>query len=161
MDEIQSVATTCWFVEAYPTFFCVCVFFAQYSRVRTVLAWFLNYRLNVILCQDTCELICFKLGLMLNTTELYTLIPVWMTLMFTQDHRVTGKLVLVQSLCCKVAWSNANVCDGWLIREMTMKKSCKYCEYGLFEHLLFLSLYFIILHDRYIGCLKLVKIEQI
>ena len=47
---------------------------------------------NIVLCQYSCELICFKLGMMIDSTKLYNLIPVWMTLMFT---KVTGKLELV------------------------------------------------------------------
>ena len=60
-----------------------------------------------------------------------------MTLMFTEDHRVTGKLDFVQSFCCKIAWSNLNVCDGY-VGEMTVQKSCEYGKYGSFEHLIFL-----------------------
>ena len=33
-------------------------------------------------------------------------------LMFTQGHRVMGKLEIVQLFCCIVAWSNSNVHDG-------------------------------------------------
>ena len=66
--------------------------------------------------EDTYELICFKLGMLLNATILYSLIPVWMTLMVTQGHMVKGNLELVQSFCCKVAWSNSNVLDSWLCR---------------------------------------------
>ena len=44
--------------------------------------------LDIIVCQGTFKLICLKFGVMLNTTKLYSLIPVWMTLMFTQGHRV-------------------------------------------------------------------------
>ena len=54
------------------------------------------------MCQDTCELFCFKLDMMLDRTRLYSLILVCMTLMFTQGHRVIGKLELVQLFCCKV-----------------------------------------------------------
>ena len=36
---------------------------------------------NIIMCQDTCEPVCFKLGVMLDTTQLYSLIPVWVTFM--------------------------------------------------------------------------------
>ena len=43
------------------------------------------------MCQDTCEPICFKFGLMLYATKLYSFIPVCMTLMFTQGYRVMGK----------------------------------------------------------------------
>ena len=91
---------------------------------------------DVILWNVHLTLCAFKLGILLNTIRLYSLIPVWMTLMFTDDHRVTGQLELVQSFCCKVAWSDSDVRDYWL-KEMTVKKSCKYGKYGLFEHLLF------------------------
>ena len=66
------------------------------------------------MCQDTCEPIWFKRGMMINTNKLYSMIPVWMMLMFTQGHRDTGKLEPVQSFCYKVAWSKSNVRDGWL-----------------------------------------------
>ena len=56
-----------------------------YSRERTLLTWFYEiHTFNIVVCQDTYELICFKLGMMLNTTKLYRLISVWMTLVFTQ-----------------------------------------------------------------------------
>ena len=51
--------------------------------------------ISIIMCQDTCELICFKLGMILNTTKLNSLIPVWMTLMFTQGHGVTGQVEIM------------------------------------------------------------------
>ena len=51
---------------------------------------------------------------MLSTTDLYSMIPVWMT--FTEGHRVMGKLELVQLFCYKAAWSNPNVCNGWLCK---------------------------------------------
>ena len=83
------------------------------------LCWhdFMTYMFNIVMYRDTCDPICFKLGMMLHTTKLYCLIPVWMTLMFSQGHRIIGKLELVQSFCYKVAWSNWNVCDGWLCKE--------------------------------------------
>ena len=52
---------------------------------------------------------------MLNMTKVGS-VPVWMTLMFTQGHRVMEKLKLVQSFCCKVALSNSNVHNGWLCK---------------------------------------------
>ena len=58
---------------------------------------------SVVLCQDTCETICFKLGMMLEITTLYSLIPFCVTLVFTQGHRVTGKLEPVKRFWCKVA----------------------------------------------------------
>ena len=58
------------------------------------------------LCYYTCEPISFKLSLITDMTMLYFMSPVWMTFTFTDDHRVTRKLQLVQSFCCKVAWSD-------------------------------------------------------
>ena len=49
---------------------------------------------NIIMCQGTCKPIGFKLGMMLNTTKIYSLVPVLVTLMFSQNHMVTGKLEL-------------------------------------------------------------------
>ena len=59
---------------------------------------------------------------------------VWVTLIFSQNHRALGKLGFVQSFTCKVAWSNLNICGGWLWRELTSKKSWKLGKYGLYEH---------------------------
>ena len=100
------------------------------------LCWhdFIKYMINIVLCWDICEPICFKLGMVLYMTKLYTLIPVWMTLMFTQGHRKAG---IVQSVCCKVAWSNSNVHDYWLWKGSDCEKVL-YGDYGSFEHLLFL-----------------------
>ena len=69
------------------------------------------------MCHDIFEPICFKLDMMLNIAKLYSLIHVWMTLMFIHGHRASEKVELVQSLCYKVAWSNWNVHDGWLCKE--------------------------------------------
>ena len=89
------------------------------------------------MCPDTCDQVYFKLGTMLHTTKFYGLIPVWMTLRFTQGHRITWKLELAQSFCCKVAWSNPNVMVDYAWQ---VKKSCENGEYGLFEHWLFIFL---------------------
>ena len=37
----------------------------------------------------------------------------------------------------------------YVTREMTMKKSCKYGEYGLFEQLLFMSVLLLVLHETF------------
>ena len=50
---------------------------------------------SIVICHDTCEPICFRLGVMLNSTKLYSLVPV----RITQGHRVTGNVQLVQSFC--------------------------------------------------------------
>ena len=75
------------------------------------LCWhdFKKYMFDMVMCQDTCEPISFELGMMLNTTDLYSLIPVWMTLMVTQGHRVAGKLEIVQSFWCKASIHEAVV----------------------------------------------------
>ena len=62
------------------------------------------------------EMICFKLCMVLDMTKLFSFIPVWVTLAFTQAWRVTGKIQLVLSFWCKVAWSNTNFCDAWLCK---------------------------------------------
>ena len=43
-------------------------------------------RLNFGLHSDIHKLIFFKLGMLIETTELYILIPVWMNLIFIQGH---------------------------------------------------------------------------
>ena len=68
------------------------------------------------MCLDTSEPICFKLGMMLFATELHSLIPVWITLIVTQGHRVMGKLEFKHSFLSKIAWSNWNVGDGSLCK---------------------------------------------
>ena len=86
---------------------------------------------------EICGPICFKLGMMLDMTNLYSLIPVWMTSVFTQGHGVMGNLGLVQSFCCKVAWSNLNVHYGWLCKGDDCEEAL-HGKYGSIEHLLFL-----------------------
>ena len=97
----------------------------------------MKYTIYSVLCQDTCEPICFKLSIMLDMTQLYSLISVWMILMFTQGHRVMGKLECVQPVCRKIAWSNWNAHDGWVWKGDDCEEVL-YSEYGSFEHLLFL-----------------------
>ena len=46
----------------------------------------MKYMFIIILRRDTFQPICFKLGMVLNTAKLYSLIPVWMTLMIIQGH---------------------------------------------------------------------------
>ena len=77
------------------------------------LCWcdFIKYTVNIVLCGDTCERICFKFGQMLDMTQLYSLIAVWTALIFSQGHRFTGKLELVQSFCCVKELK----CSWWLI----------------------------------------------
>ena len=53
---------------------------------------------NTGLCQDTYEPFCFKLNMLLDTTTLYSIIPVSVTLTFSHGDRVTGKLELMCSV---------------------------------------------------------------
>ena len=61
-----------------------------------------------------------------------------------------GKLELVLSFCYKVAYEaiQMNVMTDY-VTEMTLKKSCKYCQYGLFEHFLFLGLFCLFVRNFY------------
>ena len=96
---------------------------------------------------DTCELICSKLSMMLDMIKLYCLIPVWMTLMLTQGHGVTGKRELARSFCWKIAWSRPKVHDGWLCKgddceEVNLlfllyyhhHRCCCCCHYGCHQY---------------------------
>ena len=60
-----------------------------------------------------------------------------MTLLCTQGHRVTRKL---ENLCCHFVIKFHETTKMFLMvnykRRMTLKKSCRYGEYGSFEHLL-------------------------
>ena len=64
---------------------------------------FIKYTNNFILGLGTCEPICFRLGMMIDTAKLYILNPPSVTLMLTHGHGVMGKLETVQSVCRKVA----------------------------------------------------------
>ena len=52
--------------------------------------------INIVLCLDAYEPICFKFGIMVDMTKLYTLFAVRINLMFTQGRRGMGKLKLVK-----------------------------------------------------------------
>ena len=75
--------------------------------------------------------------MMLDTTKLYGLIPVGMTLIFTQGHKAMGKLKLYSCCVVKLHETTQMFMIVGYVREMTVKTSYKYGEYGLFEHLLF------------------------
>ena len=120
--------TTCWFVKADAKFICT-------SNVQwRELCWqdFMKCMFNNVMNQNTCKAICFKLDVMLKTTNVFSLIPVWMTLIFTQVHRVMGKLELVQSSVVKSYEITKIFKMGDYVRKMTVKKSYKSFEYGSF-----------------------------
>ena len=56
---------------------------------------FSDYMLNMVMCQDTCKRNCFQLGMMLNTTKLYSLLVIGVSWVLRQ---VTG-LGKRSSLC--------------------------------------------------------------
>ena len=91
LDEIQYDATNCCFVlSACYIYFALVL--CKGENTADVSLW------NICLtssCVRTCKTICFKLGMMLNTAELYSFIPIWMTLMFTQVHRFMGNRKLL------------------------------------------------------------------
>ena len=66
---------------------------------------------------QNCWLIWLEFALLVRLVGMINrLIAVWMALMFTQGCRVVGNVELVQSFCCKVAWINSSVHDGWLCK---------------------------------------------
>ena len=73
----------------------------------------MKYTFSIIMCPDTCELICFKLDMMLNTTELLFGSSL-NDIEVDSRSQGYGKTELVQSFCCKVMWNNSNVHDGGL-----------------------------------------------
>ena len=54
---------------------------------------FIKHIINIVLCWNTWGPICFKLGMMLDMTELCNLIPVWMTL--THGHRKVNTCAVI------------------------------------------------------------------
>ena len=95
----------------------------------------MKYTFNIVMYQDTCDLICdlicIKLGMRFNTPDLYSLIPLWITLVFTQGDRVTGKLELnfVEQLHVAIQIFVMLGC----VRKMTVKTSCKFGVFGAFR----------------------------
>ena len=94
LDEMLSM-------DAHTEYLCR-ILFCQLRRERTMLMWFYEIYLtaNIVPCQDTFKLICFKLGIVLDTTILYSLSPVLSTLIKyskSQGHR-KGKTCAVTLL---------------------------------------------------------------
>ena len=90
LNEIQWIATTCWGIETHTKL----ILHKSYSRENSDDMILMKCTLNIVLCLDSCEPICFKLDMTLNSNKLSSLIWIRMTLMFTQGLRVTGKLDL-------------------------------------------------------------------
>ena len=106
--EIQCVSAAPWF--------CQCsryIYFAQ-MIFKGGNCWcvFIKCTFNIVLFWDTCQLMCAKLSIMLSLSKLNSLIPVWLTLMFTHGHRATWKLELEYSSCHRDAWSSSYAYDS-------------------------------------------------
>ena len=86
------------------------------------------------------ELISFKQGMILDTTELYNMIPVRMILTFTQDQKVTGKLELILFNHSTLKWHDETQMLAMVdyVKETILKKSRKSREYGFFGKFLLL-----------------------
>ena len=81
MDGIWHAVETCWFDESHTYF----ISSDQYSRERIQMSLFHKKKTpNFIigLLSDIYRWISFKYGVTIDTTKLYSLIAVWMTLTF-------------------------------------------------------------------------------
>ena len=72
-----------------------------YSRGRTQRTWFHQEVLTFWHLQTN---FFFKLDLVMDTTVLFCLIPIWMTLTFIQGHNCMRKQKLPSSFSCKFLW---------------------------------------------------------
>ena len=86
------------------------IFLFHFSPVPCL--YFIKYTFNIALHPSTC----FKLDIMLDMIKVYSMISLWMTVVFTWGHTVTGSLKLVLSCCFKVVRNNPNVYDGWICK---------------------------------------------
>ena len=101
---------------------------------RKELCWcdFTKCMINIVLCQNTCEPVCVKLGMMLDMTKFYSLNALDVHSRSQGDGKARA-----QSFCCKVVWSNSNVHDGWLCKGDDCEE-VMYGKYWLLEHLFLL-----------------------
>ena len=107
----------------------------SYSRDKTPCKWFHRRHVHIGLCTGVYDPIYFKFVMVLDTTKLFSLIPVWMSFTFTIGHKVMRKNLCK---CSFVKWheeAQTFVTVG-CVREMN--KSCMYDEHGSFKHLLIL-----------------------
>ena len=52
----------------------------------------------------------------IDISKVCSLIPVWLTLTFFPGHSVWRNLELMQSFCCKLAWSSAFFYNSWICK---------------------------------------------
>ena len=78
LDEIQCVATTCSFIEDHANRFLKTMLnlYCTSCNQDREFYWsdYIKYTINIVLCLNTCEPICFKLCMMLHTTKLYSFV---------------------------------------------------------------------------------------
>ena len=86
-----NLVITYWFVEAHANFF-------HLSNIND----FMKYAVNIGLCLDAYEPVSFRLGMMVESTKPSSLIPVLVILTFSQSHRFTKMLKLLQLFCCRM-----------------------------------------------------------
>ena len=67
---------------------------------------FVKYTSNIGLRSVTYKPISFKLGVIIDSIKLYSLIPASVTLTIIESRKVTRMLESVHSFCCKVARSS-------------------------------------------------------
>ena len=105
---------TCWSEE--PHFFWTVFKRENFTNMKhsSVCFCLINKTFHICLSLDTYELDFLKFSMMVDSVELSSLIPVSVTLIFSQGHWVMKKLKLMQSFCWKVTWSSPNFNDGWL-----------------------------------------------
>ena len=90
----------------------------------------------MIMCQDTSEPIYFKIGIMLNTAKLYSLndLNVHSRSQGYEKSRTCTVILCVQ----KVYKATQMLAEADYVKEMTVKKFCKFGKYRSLEQLLFL-----------------------
>ena len=95
----------------------------------------MNCPFYMIMCQDTSEPIYFKIGIMLNTTKLYSLndLNVHSRSQGYEKSR-TCTVILLQN----VYEAPQMLAEVDYVKEMTVKKFCKFGKCRSLEQLLFL-----------------------
>ena len=112
LDEIWYTTMTFGSVQVHATFFHLTVI-----QVREMYKGdFVRNLLSIGVHLGDYTPISFKRGMMINMTKLCMSMPGSMTMTFTQGHRIMRELELVQSFCCKGAWSSPNSHSGRLCK---------------------------------------------
>ena len=115
------------------------LYFVQYLRERTLLMWFYKNTWLTLSCVRT---VVNRFVSNLIWCQTWPKLTVWCQFerpwwLLKLGYMVTGKLEHGLSFCCKVAWSDSNVHDGWLCMGYDYKEVL-WGECRKFKHLLFL-----------------------